>query len=476
MELVGSAAGRGETSKNNKINGVRYGALAAVAAASGRRTLAATLLEAEPVPRERVPLLLRLGDGARALDAALGSSDPDLISSVLLRPTVVGIGSSSASDGGEAAANAARFLQRAKASSAARAVLARAALDAAEAERVSGGGGEGGSFLPSPNSTLELKAVERVLGPSPAAALSAEAALSVAAGSASSAVAARRDGRGKAERAAGEAAARALEAAAAEFSKSGLNSSSGGSANFDVNFYASAASEGASLRRLQASLEASTGHAMLVGLSASETLLACLRVEEGGGGGGSGSSGATTSTPSSSSSTAAASRRVRAELRLSDRRWAWARLRSRVEARDWGGVEAMVVADAAALAAGGGAAAAKAVKARSSSSSSTSPLPAPLVVDIARMCRKGGASDASVLRLFARLPDDAAKVEALAAAGMRRDAQRVAARVSGGIGGGGWIGDAGGGASGGGGEDLLGRLQQGVLSFGRGLVGGGSGR
>ena len=68
----------------------------------------------------------------------------------------------------------------------------------------------------------------------------------------------------------------------------------GGCANFDVTFYASAASEGASLRRLQASLEASTGHAMLVGLSASETLLACLRVEGEGGGSG-GSSEATTS-------------------------------------------------------------------------------------------------------------------------------------------------------------------------------------
>ena len=93
------------------------------------------------------------------------------------------------------------------------------------------------------------------------------------------------------------------------------------------------------------------------------------------------------------------------------------------------------------------------------------------------MCKKGGASDASVLRLFARLPDDAAKVEALAAAGLRRDAQRVAARVSaGGIGGGGGMGTGGGASGGGGGEDLLGRLQQGVLSFGRGLVGGGGGR
>ena len=182
--------------------------------------------------------------------------------------------------------------------------------------------------------------------------------------------------------------------------------------------------------------------------------------------------------PSSTSSDDAA-RRVRAELRLSDRRWAWARLRSRVEAKDWGGVEAMAASDAAALSAtkGGG----KKARSSSSSSSAAAALPLPIVVDIVRMCRRGGAPEAAVLRLFARLPDDAAKVEALASAGLRRDAARVAARLGalggssggGGGNGGGGSSSTGGGSSGQNADDLFGRLQQGVLSFGRGLVGGG---
>jgi len=499
----GGASGGREATKSNR--GVRYGALAAVAAAAGRRALAAALLEAEPVPRERVPLLLRLGDGARALDAALAASDPDLIAAVLLRPTLLLVGGGGVGGGGgggadgEAAANAAKLVQKARASPAARAVLARAALDAAEAARVGDGSGSGGGNLllsclssQSSTSTLspELKAVERVLGPSPAASLAAEMALSAAAGAAASAVAARREGRGRAERAAGEAAARALDAAAEAFSRSGSTSScsltaaassSHPSANFDSAFYASAASEGASLRRLQASLEASTGHAMLVGLSPSETLAACLRVEGGGGGGGGGRSGSTAAPPPSSDAAAAdaAARRVRAELRLSDRRWAWARLRSKVEARDWGGVEAMAASDATALSGGVGRGGAKgggsSSRARGSSSSTPAAitLPTPILVDVARMCRRGGAPEAAVLRLFERLPEDAAKVEALAASGLRREAARVAARL-------GAIGGAGGGSGGGAGgsgqnaEDLLGRLQQGVLSLGRGLVGGGS--
>ena len=472
------AGGKGGENAKSSAGGVRYGALATVAAAAGRRTLAAALLEAEPVPRERVPLLLRLGDGARALDAALGASDPDLISTVLLRPRGGGIlvGGDS-----ESAANAAKLVQKARSSAAARAVLARVALDAAEAERVGNGSGSGSGLnllpLSSSSCSLELKTVERVLGPSPAAALAAEAALSAAAAAAASAVAARREGRGRAEKAAGEAAAKALDAAADAFSKSGLSSSSSTfstSANVDVGFYASAASEGASLRRLQASLEASTGHAMLVGLSASETLLACLRVADGGSSSGSGGGSATSSASSSSSD--AAARRVRAELRLSDRRWAWARLRSRVEAKDWGAVEAMAVSDAVALAAGsgsgrgkggGGAFSRSSGGSSSRSSPSSAPLPAPILAEIARMCRRAGAPDAVVLRLFSRFPDDAAKVEALASAGLRRDAARVAARL-GEIGGGG--GNAG--SSNQNAEDLLGRLQ-GVLSFGRGLVGGG---
>ena len=132
----------------------------------------------------------------------------------------------------------------------------------------------------------------------------------------------------------------------------------------------------------------------------------------------------------------------------------------------------MAASDAAALSAtkGGG----KKARSSSSSSSAAAALPLPIVVDIARMCRRGGAPEAAVLRLFARLPDDAAKVEALASAGLRRDAARVAARL-GALGGssGGGGGNGGGGSSGQNADDLFGRLQQGVLNFGRGLVGGG---
>ena len=150
-----------------------------------------------------------------------------------------------------------------------------------------------------------------------------------------------------------------------------------------------------------------------------------------------------------------------------------------MEARDWVGVEVMAASDAAALSGGVGRGGAKgggsSSRARGSSSSTPAAitLPTPILVDVARMCRRGGAPEAAVLRLFERLPEDAAKVEALAASGLRREAARVAARL-------GAIGGAGGGSGGGAGgsgqnaEDLLGRLQQGVLSLGRGLVGGGS--
>lgn len=377
-------------------------------------------------------------------------------------------------------------------------MLARAALDAAEAERVgviaSAQTSSNNSF-PLPLSSVPLQAAERILGPSPAAVLRAEAALSCAAGAAAAAVAARREGRGRAERAAGDAAARALDDASASFSRA-LHSTSTSTAtlttaatprtaNVDVGFYASAASEGASLRRLQAQLEASTGHAMLVGLSAAETLAACLRLaeEEGGGGGGVSGSGAaaaaaSSSTASSSSSTAsAAARRCRAELRISDRRWAWARLRARCERRDWGAVEAMVTtaSDVAALNGGGSGGGGKAASSAAAARAKLSLPSPPILVEVARLARRHGAPESVLVRLLGRLPDDAAKVEAFGAAGLKREAARVAERVrSFGVGGGGGGGGGGSSSSQGAAEELMGRLQ-GVLSFGRGLVGGGGG-
>mmetsp|Transcript_15272 Transcript_15272/g.46155 ORF Transcript_15272/g.46155 Transcript_15272/m.46155 type:complete len:862 (+) Transcript_15272:225-2810(+) len=57
---------------------VRYARIAAHAQAAGRPGLATLLLEHETRAGEQVPLLLALGEGERALDAALAGGDPDL--------------------------------------------------------------------------------------------------------------------------------------------------------------------------------------------------------------------------------------------------------------------------------------------------------------------------------------------------------------------------------------------------------------
>jgi len=67
------------------VEGVRWGELAGVASAGGRRGLASSLLDAEPDPGVRVPLLLELGDGGRALEAGLRTADPGLVGLVLGR-------------------------------------------------------------------------------------------------------------------------------------------------------------------------------------------------------------------------------------------------------------------------------------------------------------------------------------------------------------------------------------------------------
>lgn len=57
---------------------VRYAQIATHAQARGRPRLATLLLEHETRTSEQVPLLLELGEGERALDAALQGGDPDL--------------------------------------------------------------------------------------------------------------------------------------------------------------------------------------------------------------------------------------------------------------------------------------------------------------------------------------------------------------------------------------------------------------
>ncbi|EFN53979.1 hypothetical protein CHLNCDRAFT_135924 [Chlorella variabilis] len=63
--------------------GVKYAAVAAHAAAQGRRHLAALLLEHERCAAEQVPLLLELGEDERALDKAVESGDSDLVFQVV---------------------------------------------------------------------------------------------------------------------------------------------------------------------------------------------------------------------------------------------------------------------------------------------------------------------------------------------------------------------------------------------------------
>ncbi|KAL4852826.1 hypothetical protein ACK3TF_006093 [Chlorella vulgaris] len=65
-------------------SGVRYAAVAAHAAAEGRRHLAALLLDHERCAADQVPLLLQLGEDERALDKAVESGDSDLVFQVVL--------------------------------------------------------------------------------------------------------------------------------------------------------------------------------------------------------------------------------------------------------------------------------------------------------------------------------------------------------------------------------------------------------
>ncbi|CAG9460778.1 unnamed protein product [Pedinophyceae sp. YPF-701] len=69
----------------SSVPGAHFSRAAVHAAGLGRRRLAATLLEREPVVREQVGLLLSMGEAAQALDRAMQCHEADLALWVLLR-------------------------------------------------------------------------------------------------------------------------------------------------------------------------------------------------------------------------------------------------------------------------------------------------------------------------------------------------------------------------------------------------------
>ena len=314
------------TGQLSAVSGVRYGALASSAAAAGRRALAADLLAAEPDAAARVPLLLRLGDGARALNAALKAGDADLIGSVVT-----------------GSRNDDRVRAGVRASAAARAVVE---LD---------------GIAPDPTD------LDALLGPAAAANARAVTALASSAAHALTAVTARRAaGASRAERDAAAASASALDAAASHLPTGSLRSA--------------LATEGAALRRLQLSLEASTGHAMLVGLSAADTAAALLAVVD-----------------------EAAALQVKTKAGLSDKRFAWLRARHAIAAKDWDAVDVMVA---------------------TAGKKGAALLPPDAV---AAAAKAAGAPTTVLAKLIARMPDGVSKMEALAALGLGGGASSSAA-------------------------------------------------
>ena len=139
--------------------------------------------------------------------------------------------------------------------------------------------------------------------------------------------------------------------------------------------------EFATLAREQARLERETGHALFVGLSASDTLRTLLRLGH--------------------AREAAALRRT---LAVPEPRWQWLKLRALVEARDWDALDAWAAERGAKGPAMGWDAAVAAAQ-------------------------RGGAPREYAARLIARMPDGARKAEAFAAIDCAREAAEVAARI-----------------------------------------------
>jgi hypothetical protein len=354
------------------LDGVRYGDLAGAASASGRRALASHLLDDEPDPAVRVPLLLELGDGGRALDAAVRAADPGLIGLVL------GAAAGAAGPDGSipGASPPWSLADRARRSRAVRAGLIAGAV---------GGGGGGCVAAAAPETALA-----RFLGPADAAGVGARARLAAAAASSAAASTARAAGDAPACTSACSDAAAAYDRAADLFAKAA------------APHWAAAAADGARLRRLQGSLDASTGRAT-GGLSAAGTYAACVRAGD-----------------------SAAAARVKAEAGLSERAAGWVRARAAAAARDWAGLEGLYGGGGGGGRGGGG-----------GPSPASSPVPLPPDA-LAALARSAGAPDAVVLRLVSRMVEGpSVRAEVLQGLGLGRQQAVGGGEESGGGGGGG---------------------------------------
>lgn len=74
-----------EKLKNPSVTGISFCNIAKMAESKGRRELAIMLLELETKSSQQVPLLLKLGENKKALQAATQSGDTDLVYRVLLQ-------------------------------------------------------------------------------------------------------------------------------------------------------------------------------------------------------------------------------------------------------------------------------------------------------------------------------------------------------------------------------------------------------
>ncbi|KAK9907253.1 hypothetical protein WJX75_000093 [Coccomyxa subellipsoidea] len=179
-------------------------------------------------------------------------------------------------------------------------------------------------------------------------------------------------------RSAANGAARAVEPAAAEVIRLLDRASDLYAQTKEHGFQSRSAAEWARLRRVQAELEAETGNAALLGLSLADTLRQCVRLGNH-----------------------RAAARLRADFKVSDRRFWWLKLKTLAAAKDWEGLE---------------------VFAREKKS--------PIGIEpFVAAAKQHGAPDATVSRIIARLPDGKRKAEEYAAAGLLQEAAECAARA-----------------------------------------------
>ncbi|KAK9786074.1 hypothetical protein WJX73_008313 [Symbiochloris irregularis] len=313
--------------------GMQYAAIAAHARSLGRTSLAASLLDREPRASEQVPLLLNLGEEARALGKAVDSGDPDLVYLALFKMY------------------SARPLSDFLAAISSTKPLARSLFLAYCAK-------------------TEPELLEEVLkvqgGHEGLASLRFKEALATAA-------AAKAASAGTV----GARTIRSLDLMQADVLKLIERSADSWGQLRDYGLQSKGAQEMVSLRKLQSDLESETGNACFLGLSAVGTVRQLLRLGNVRG-----------------------AARVRAELKISDRRFTWLKIRMLGAAKDWEGLEAL---------------------------GREKKLPVGMDVFIAA-CKAHGAPPATTAKFIARLPEAREKAEEYAAIGMLTEAANAAAQ------------------------------------------------